>query len=163
MPKWEINVTKTSELTLLVNAATYEEALAIYDSAEDHLEDYECTNEEVRLDLIVKIGEDLTCLNVNCDKVTRWTTYEAQQALCDDCDAVKPTYHGITKAICLNCGKITQDTTALEILNDLDPICTGCSVHAIAWHTAQDITVTAQADPDQDTTRHTIKLTKGNK
>lgn len=68
------------------------------------------------------------------------------------------TYHGLIKAICLNCGKITQDDTALEILNDLDATCHGCNVHAIAWHNAQgEITVTVQLDPDQDTTRYTIR------
>jgi hypothetical protein len=67
------------------------------------------------------------------------------------------TYHGITKAICLNCGKVTQDITALEILNDLDPICTGCNMHAVAWHTQGEIIVTAQLDPDQEITRYTIK------
>jgi hypothetical protein len=71
------------------------------------------------------------------------------------------TYHGITKAICLNCGKTTQDDTALEILNDIDPVCTGCNMHAIAWHTATGIVVTAQLDPDQEPTRYTILEEKG--
>jgi hypothetical protein len=72
------------------------------------------------------------------------------------------TYHGITKAVCLNCGKTTQDITALEILNDLDPFCTACNMHAVAWHTAQgEIIVTAQLDPDQDPTRYTILENKG--
>jgi hypothetical protein len=66
------------------------------------------------------------------------------------------TYHGISKAICLNCGKVTQDITALEILNDLDPFCTACNMHAVAWHTQGEIVVTAQADPDQETARYTI-------
>ena len=56
MAKYEINVTKTSELTLLVDAATYEEALAIYESGEDMADDYECTNQEIKLDTIVKVA-----------------------------------------------------------------------------------------------------------
>ena len=71
------------------------------------------------------------------------------------------TYHGITKAICLNCGKTTQDDSDLEILNDLDPFCTACDIHAVAWHTATDIVVTAQLDPDQEPTRYTILEEKG--
>ena len=67
------------------------------------------------------------------------------------------TYHGITKAICLNCGKVTQDDSDLEILNDLDAICGGCNVHAVAWHTAEGITVTASNDlNDEDAKRYEI-------
>lgn len=61
-----------------------------------------------------------------------------------------PTYHGITKAICLNCGKITIDDLALEILNDLDPVCDDCNVHAVAWHSAGGIVITAQKTIDED-------------
>ena len=57
MAKYEINVTKTSELTLLVDAATYEEALAIYESGEDMSDDYECTNQDIKLDTIVKVAD----------------------------------------------------------------------------------------------------------
>jgi hypothetical protein len=57
MPKYEINVTKTSQLALVVEANTYEEALAIYESGEDMAEDYECTNQEMRLDTIVKVAD----------------------------------------------------------------------------------------------------------
>jgi DNA-directed RNA polymerase subunit RPC12/RpoP len=68
------------------------------------------------------------------------------------------TYHGITKAICLNCGKTTQDDSDLEIMNDLDATCTGCNMHAVAWHNTQgEITVTVELDPDQETTRYTIR------
>jgi DNA-directed RNA polymerase subunit RPC12/RpoP len=67
------------------------------------------------------------------------------------------TYHGITKAICLNCGKITQDDNALEILNDSDAVCTACNIHAIAWHTQGEIIVTAQVD-DEEPIRYTIKV-----
>jgi hypothetical protein len=66
------------------------------------------------------------------------------------------TYHGITKAICLNCGKVTQDDNALEILNDIDANCAACNMHAVAWHTQGEIIVTAQLDNDADTKRYTI-------
>ena len=59
-----------------------------------------------------------------------------------------PTYHGITKAICINCGKITIDETQLEILNDLDPTCISCNTHAVAWHSAGGIVITAQKTID---------------
>ena len=60
------------------------------------------------------------------------------------------TYHGITKAICINCGKVTIDETQLEILNDLDPTCAVCDVHAVAWHTAKGVDVTAQKTTEED-------------
>jgi hypothetical protein len=56
MPKYEINVTKTSELTLLVTAASYEEALSIYENGED-LDGYECSNQDIKLDTIVKVAD----------------------------------------------------------------------------------------------------------
>jgi hypothetical protein len=56
MPKYEINVTKTSELTLLVDAASYEEALSIYENGED-LDGYECSNQDIKLDTIVKVAD----------------------------------------------------------------------------------------------------------
>jgi DNA-directed RNA polymerase subunit RPC12/RpoP len=67
-----------------------------------------------------------------------------------------PTYHGITKAICLNCGKVTQDITALEILNDSDANCTACNMHAVAWHTQGEIIVTAQGYGDDEPKRYTV-------
>jgi len=60
------------------------------------------------------------------------------------------TYHGITKAICINCGKVTTDETQLEILNDLDPTCPACDVHAVAWHTSKGVVVTAQKTTEED-------------
>jgi hypothetical protein len=57
MPKWEINITRTQEMSLIVEADTYEEALAIYETGE-HLDDYEVGNGgEVRLDAIVEVKE----------------------------------------------------------------------------------------------------------
>ena len=67
------------------------------------------------------------------------------------------TYHGITKAICLNCGKNTDDDNELEILNDLDPNCAACGLHLVAWHTQGEIIVTTQENPDAETNRFTIK------
>jgi hypothetical protein len=66
------------------------------------------------------------------------------------------TYHGITKAICLNCGKVTQDNSALEILNDLEPACLTCGLHMVAWHTRAGIIVTTQKDHFAETESHTI-------
>jgi hypothetical protein len=60
------------------------------------------------------------------------------------------TYHGIEKAICINCGKITIDETQLEILNDLDPNCISCNTHAVAWHSASGIVITAQKTLEED-------------
>ena len=126
MPKWEINITRTQEMSAIVEADTYEEALAIYEDPESNCEDYEIGDGgEVRLDCIVKVEES--------------------------------TYHGISKAICLNCGKITLDVNALEILNDSDAVCTTCNIHAIAWHNTQgEIIVTAQLD-DEEPIRCTIR------
>lgn len=70
---------------------------------------------------------------------------------------VMATYHGITKAICLNCGKVTQEDTALEILNDIDANCAACNMHLVAWHTQGEIIVTTQLNDDSDTNRYTIK------
>lgn len=68
------------------------------------------------------------------------------------------TYNGISKAICLNCGKTTTDNSALEILNDLDSTCAACGLNLVAWHTQGEIVVTAQAENDDaETTRYTIK------
>jgi hypothetical protein len=125
MSKWEINITRTQEMSLIVEADTYEEALAVYEDPESNCADYEVGNGgEVRLDNIVKIEES--------------------------------TYNGISKAICLNCGKITQDINALEILNDSDATCTACNMHAVAWHTQGEIIVTAQVD-DEEPIRYTIR------
>ena len=57
MAKYQINVTKTSELSLVVEAISYEEALAIYESGEDIDLDYECTNQDINLDGIVKVAD----------------------------------------------------------------------------------------------------------
>jgi hypothetical protein len=58
MAKWEINITRTQEMSLIVEAATYEEALAIYEDPQSNCEDYEIGDGgEVRLDAIVEVKE----------------------------------------------------------------------------------------------------------
>ena len=58
MAKWEINITRTQEMSAIVEADSYEEALAIYEDPESNCEDYEIGNGgEVRLDCIVKVEE----------------------------------------------------------------------------------------------------------
>jgi len=42
------------------------------------------------------------------------------------------TYHGIIKATCLSCDKITTDIDALEIMNDLDCLC-DCGDRFTKW------------------------------
>ena len=55
MAKWQINATNIQELTLEVEANSYEEALAIYESGEDIAEDYEYVSGEFRLNNIVEM------------------------------------------------------------------------------------------------------------
>ena len=58
MAKWEIHITRTQEMSAVVEADSYEEALAIYEHPESNCEDYEIGNGgEVRLDCIVKVAE----------------------------------------------------------------------------------------------------------
>lgn len=58
MAKWEINITRTQEMSLIVEADTYEDALATYDDPDSNCEDYEIGNGgEVRLDSIVKVAD----------------------------------------------------------------------------------------------------------
>lgn len=45
------------------------------------------------------------------------------------------TYHGITQATCINCGRVTLDALALETMNDLSAECFACGVHFVAWFT----------------------------
>jgi hypothetical protein len=42
------------------------------------------------------------------------------------------TYHGITKATCLSCNKITTDISELELMNDLDNLCS-CGDRFTQW------------------------------
>lgn len=42
------------------------------------------------------------------------------------------TYHGITKATCLSCDKITTDISELELMNDLDDLC-DCGDRFTQW------------------------------
>ena len=43
------------------------------------------------------------------------------------------TYHGIARAECLHCGRVTEDRFGLEILNDQDPTFPRCGLHFIRW------------------------------
>ena len=58
MAKWEINITRTQEMFLIVEADSYEEALKTYDDPDSNCEDYEIGDGgEVRLDSIVKVAD----------------------------------------------------------------------------------------------------------
>lgn len=60
------------------------------------------------------------------------------------------TYHGITKAICLVCDKVTTDTSTLETLNDLDPQCPECEFNLVAWFNEDGrITVTGEIEGNE--------------
>jgi len=72
-------------------------------------------------------------------------------------DCPKATYHGITQATCLNCGRVTLDISALEIMNDLDPTCTACGFHLTAWHTAEGWIITGDTE-NGEAVRHEVKL-----
>ena len=52
------------------------------------------------------------------------------------------TYNGITKAICLSCGKKTTDISALIILNDLDNLCDNCDTRFTKWETTEGVFIT---------------------
>lgn len=61
------------------------------------------------------------------------------------------TYHGITKAVCLNCGKVTTSVTDLEVMNDLDPTCE-CGVHDTLWSLQDGTRSITTGDGDSNTT-----------
>jgi hypothetical protein len=63
------------------------------------------------------------------------------------------TYHGITKAICLSCGKETTDITDLEILNDLDNLCS-CGKRFTEWQTADGIVITGEFEDYKGNTHY---------
>lgn len=46
------------------------------------------------------------------------------------------TYHGITKAVCLDCGHVETNVSNLEFWNDLGGDCPKCQRDLIAWHNA---------------------------
>ena len=53
------------------------------------------------------------------------------------------TYHGITKATCLSCNKITTDVSTLEIMNDLDNLC-DCGDRFTEWQTNDGTVITCE-------------------
>ncbi len=52
------------------------------------------------------------------------------------------TYNGINQATCINCGIVTLDISALEIMNDVSPECVGCGLHLVAWLTNNGTVIT---------------------
>lgn len=66
------------------------------------------------------------------------------------------TYHDIKQATCINCGRVTLENDQLEILNDLDPTCTACGIHSVAWITGTGLVITFE-DSDGETHRHEIE------
>ena len=72
-------------------------------------------------------------------------------------DCPKATYHGITQATCLNCGKVTLNISALEMMNDLDPTCLGCGFHLTAWRTAEGWIITGDTE-NGEAVRHEVKI-----
>lgn len=63
----------------------------------------------------------------------------------------KSTYHGITKATCLSCGKETNEIEELEILNDLDNLCS-CGQRFTKWETTSGNFVTIEVKDFQGET-----------
>jgi hypothetical protein len=53
------------------------------------------------------------------------------------------TYHGITKATCLSCGKETNEIAELELMNDLDNLCE-CGHRFTKWETKEGTFVTCE-------------------
>jgi hypothetical protein len=63
------------------------------------------------------------------------------------------TYHGITKATCLSCGKKTTDIAELEILNDLDNLCE-CNARFTKWETTKGTFITIEMEDYQGNTHN---------
>ena len=62
-----------------------------------------------------------------------------------------PTYHGLIQATCLDCGKVTKDTSTLEMLNDLDPRCLECQSHLVAWFNEDGmIAITGELEDEEE-------------
>ena len=69
------------------------------------------------------------------------------------------TYHGINQATCINCGRVTLETLALEILNDSDATCIACGFHFVAWLTTGGTVITWE-DSEGETHRHQLTTEK---
>jgi hypothetical protein len=74
--------------------------------------------------------------------------------------AKETTYHGIVKAVCLNCGLVHTDPSSLEILNDAPPgpECPNCGVHDILWTLANGTRSITQDLDDEGTQWFSITL-----
>lgn len=59
------------------------------------------------------------------------------------------TYHGITKATCLSCGKETKNISELELLNDLDSLCDICGTRFTKWQTTEGTFITYEVEDFQ--------------
>jgi len=62
------------------------------------------------------------------------------------------TYHGITKATCLSCGKTTTDLDELVEMNDLDNYCFSCEKRFTKWETINGIIITCEMEDFQGET-----------
>ena len=56
------------------------------------------------------------------------------------------TYHGITKATCLSCGKETTDIYELTEMNDLDNYCFSCKKRFTKWETTEGTFITCEVE-----------------
>jgi DNA-directed RNA polymerase subunit RPC12/RpoP len=65
-------------------------------------------------------------------------------------DCPKATYHGITQATCLECGKVTRNISTLEMMNDLDARCPACDTHLVAWFTNGQIIITGETEKGEE-------------
>jgi len=65
------------------------------------------------------------------------------------------TYHGIVKAECLSCHKVTTDAMSLEAMNDLDPMCDVCGARHVRWTLADGTVSDTQEDEDGNGHTHT--------
>ena len=75
-----------------------------------------------------------------------------------DCPKIG-TYHGITQATCLNCGRVTLEVETLEIMNDQDPTCGNCGFHLVAWFTVSGVVVTWE-DKQGESQRQELEMGK---
>jgi hypothetical protein len=50
----------------------------------------------------------------------------------------------IIKATCLSCGKETTDKNAIQIMNDLDAVCSDCDEYFVQWETVKGFIITAE-------------------
>lgn len=67
------------------------------------------------------------------------------------------TYHGITQATCLLCGRVTKDDSTLEMLNDLDPRCLNCGEHLVAWFDKDGLIIVTGETEDEEEIRVPIR------